>query len=417
MHRPGQNQQRVAGFGNSIAVPCLVFKNRQDTNSYKQNFNSSCAVPSSSSLNFCKPGKDGNLYKGMTIKLPQYTSKDYLVLGLVILPITLVINSAIFGGQYYSGWKTFLFTTLVSGIAFCIHFVICGGVAVLLKRRFQNDVGLRLTLMIILFILLTGLFLLILFKGYERFSFLDYTFNSTGFIWAYMGMAIVNMFLTFLHEGIDRYESWKANLKETEALKKVYRQGRLLGLKSQVNPHFLFNSLNSLSSLIHEDEKKGEKFLDEMSKVYRYMLQNDEEQLVQLGTELKFLDSYLHILLARHNDGLQVTVNVAEEDKQQWLPPLALQTIVENAVTQNSICKECPLEISLYADQQGNIIIKNNLMPKLMSGPQQEQTDPGLDNLVKKYKLMNRAPVLIETDARYRSITIPLIRNKEEAVL
>ncbi|MEO7923408.1 MAG: histidine kinase [Chitinophagaceae bacterium] len=353
----------------------------------------------------------------MTIKLPQYTSKDYLVLGLVILPITLVINSAIFGGQYYSGWKTFLFTTLVSGIAFCIHFVICGGVAVLLKRRFQNDVGLRLTLMIILFILLTGLFLLILFKGYERFSFLDYTFNSTGFIWAYMGMAIVNMFLTFLHEGIDRYESWKANLKETEALKKVYRQGRLLGLKSQVNPHFLFNSLNSLSSLIHEDEKKGEKFLDEMSKVYRYMLQNDEEQLVQLGTELKFLDSYLHILLARHNDGLQVTVNVAEEDKQQWLPPLALQTIVENAVTQNSICKECPLEISLYADQQGNIIIKNNLMPKLMSGPQQEQTDPGLDNLVKKYKLMNRAPVLIETDARYRSITIPLIRNKEEAVL
>ncbi|MEO6611600.1 MAG: histidine kinase [Chitinophagaceae bacterium] len=355
----------------------------------------------------------------MTIKLPRYTSKDYLVLAVVLLPITLLMNGIIFGPRYLSGWQEFLFTSVVSALAFSIHFTICGWIAVQLKKRFprENEVSKRLALMIATFILLTGLFLLILFKGYERIAFLDYTFNSPGFVWAYMGMAILNIFLTLLHEGIARYESWKANLTETEALKKVYRQGRLLGLKSQVNPHFLFNSLNSLSSLIHEDEKKGEKFLDEMSKVYRYMLHNDEEQLVQLSTELKFLDSYFHLLRVRHTEGLQMTVAIAEAEKEKWLPPLTLQTVVENVVSQNAICKECPLEISLHSDREGNIIITNNLMPKLISEPQEAAQDPGLENLVKKYKLLNRADVLIETVALQRTITIPLISNKEEVMV
>ena len=113
--------------------------------------------------------------------------------------------------------------------------------------------------MIVSFFFISGLLLYSIFKVYEFFPFLNYSFNENGFIWAYMGMAIINVFLTLLHEGIARYEKWKQNLEETEALKKVYRQSRLLGLKSQINPHFLFNSLNSLSCLIHEDEKKSER--------------------------------------------------------------------------------------------------------------------------------------------------------------
>jgi sensor histidine kinase YesM len=355
----------------------------------------------------------------MRIKLPRYTSRDYLILGIVILPITLIINSVILGSHYYSGWKAFLSTTALTALAFTIHFTLCGAVAVLLKKRLpkESQVSVRLTLMIITFILLTGLFLYVLFRGYESLPFLDYSFNEPGFIWAYMGMAIVNVFLTLLFEGIARYESWKNNLKETEALKKVYRQGRLIGLKSQVNPHFLFNSLNSLSCLIQEDQQKGERFLDEMSKVYRYMLHNDEETLVPLATELNFLHSYVHLLTARHNEGLKITVEVTGEAAEKWLPPLTLQTIIENIVAQNSICKECPLEIAVFTDDDNSIAIRHNLTPKLFTEYQEPVTDPGLDNLIKKYRLLNQRDVSIEQRDNLRVIRLPLIENKEEVVV
>ena len=355
----------------------------------------------------------------MKLNLPRYSSKDYLVLGIVILPLSLVLNSVIFGSFFFSNWSNFLLATLTTGILFSIDFVLCGAVAVILKKRLpgENQVGTRLTLMIITFILFTGLFLYLVFKGYEFFPSLHYTFNETGFTWAYIGMAIFNIFLTFLHEGISRYDNWKANLVETEALRKVYRQGRLLGLKSQVNPHFLFNSLNSLSSLIHEDERKGEKFLDEMSKVYRYMLHNDEEALVPLRTELKFLESYIYLLKERHQEGFTIKIDIAEEDKDKWLPPLTLQTITENIIAQNSVCRECPLEIQLHTDKDGYVVITNNILPKLATDTQ-DANDPGLDNLFHKFRLLNKPDVSIgDNSCGSRTIRLPLINNKEEVVL
>jgi two-component system, LytTR family, sensor kinase len=354
----------------------------------------------------------------MNFSLPRYTSKDYMVLGITIIPLTLALNSVIFGSDYYSNWPHFLFATAITALSLSINFVLCVAVAVILKKRFPEErlVGTRLTLMLTCFILFTGLFLYFLFKGYEQFPFLNYTFNEFGFTWAYMGMAIVNIFFTLLHEAIARYENWKANLAETEALRKVYRQGRLLGLKSQVNPHFLFNSLNSLSSLIHEDEKKGEKFLDEMSKVYRYMLQNDEEALVPLRTELNFFESYIYLLTARHQDGLKVNMLIPDEKKDLLLPPLTLQTITENIMAQNSVCRDCPLIISLQTGNDNSLTIEHNVLPKLASDPADE-TDPGLENLIKKYRLLNRPGVAIETEGSSRTIHMPLISNKEEVVL
>lgn len=357
----------------------------------------------------------------MKLKLPRYTSKDYLVLGLIILPLSLIMNSIIFQSRLFGNGPVFLFTLFVTASVFTIDFIACGSVAVILKRRFpsENQVFQRLFWMISVFILFTGLFLYLLFKGYEIFPFLEYQFNESGFIWAYIGMAIVNIFLTFLHEGIARYESWKTNLAETEELQKVYRQGRLLGLKSQINPHFLFNSLNSLSSLIHEDEKKGIRFLDEMSKVYRYMLHNDEETLVPLRTELGFLDSYIYLLQERHCDALKIDTTIREDDKDKWIPPLTLQAITEDIMAQNTVCRDTPLRVSLFTDAAGHFVIMHNVMPKMTTEPADQTTLSGscLDNLVSKYRLLNQPGVLIEEGVGYRTIRLPLITNKEEAVL
>ena len=353
----------------------------------------------------------------MKLRLPQYSGKDYLVLAITVLPFTCIINYSIFGSRYLTQAKIFWPATLFTAIVLSIYFTFCGAIAVLLKKRFpeENQSAKKFFFMIPSFLIMTGLFLLLLFKGYAASRYFDNPFSEKGFIWAYIGLGMINIFLTFLFEGIARFESWKTNQKETEKIKNAYKQSQLQALKSQVNPHFLFNSLNSLSSLISEDEDEAEKFLDEMSKVYRYMLRNDEDQLVPLETELQFVDAYFYLLKARYGEGLKLIVDIKEEDRSKLLPPLSLQVIIENAFTQNSISKISPLTISILSDQDNSIIIKNNIQYKTVTDVLDFET--GLDNLVRKYELLNQPPVNIEDFTNYRIIRLALLTKKAEVLL
>lgn len=353
----------------------------------------------------------------MKLKLPEYTSRDYLVLALVLLPITVIINSAVLQSKYFSSWAIFLTATCIAAFGFSLNFITCGGIAVLMKKRFpqERQIGIKLTCMVLTFFVITGLFLLMLFKGYEKVRFFNYSFNENGFVWAYIGMGIVNTFLTLLFEGIDRYENWSSNLQETEKLRNVFKQSQLHGLKSQLNPHFLFNSLNSLSSLISEDEEEAEKFLNEMSKVYRYMLRNEEDQLVTLQTELTFTESYMYLLKARYGDGLQLHIDVSAPAKGKYMPALTLQVLIENAFTQNCIDKTCPLHITISSTNDQTLIVKNNVQPKKVT--EENDTEAELDNLVHKYQLLNQPAVVIEEGRTERIIKVPLINQKEEVLL
>jgi two-component system LytT family sensor kinase len=348
--------------------------------------------------------------------LPQYSSKDYHVMMLVMLPFTLLLNSILFGRLYFSNLSVFVLATLITATAACIDFIACGYIAVFMKKRYPNEKQLakKLTLMILSFFVVTGLFLSTLFHGYEAIGFYDYTFYEKGFIWSYLAMAIVNVFLTLLHEGISRYDDWRANLKETDTLHNAYRKSQLLALKSQVNPHFLFNSLNSLSSLINENEQEAEKFLDEMSKVYRYMLRNDDDHLVSVQTELTFTDSYMYLLKARYGEGLKVFINIKDVAKSLCLPPLSLQVVIENAIYQNTISKSCPLYINICADNTENIVISNNVQPKQVTDVMDHEE--GLDNLVNKYRLLNNSTVIIKDSGFERRIKLPLLKSKKEEV-
>lgn len=350
------------------------------------------------------------------MKLPKYTTRDYLVLLWVILPITMVLNSIIFGKLYLSSITIFALATVISAIAFCIEFVICGFVAVALKSRFPHEKQLtkRLTLMIVTFLIITGLFLFSMFKGYEFIGFYGYTFNDSGFIWSYIAMGIFNIFLTFLHEGISRYEEWKANLRETEQVKLAYRQSQLQGLKSQINPHFLFNSLNSLSSLISEDEEAAEKFLDELSKIYRYMLRNEDDHLVTLQTELNFITSYFYLLNARYSTALKLTVDVDEASRNKSIPPLTLQHIIENTIAHNAFSKSLPLNVYIGVDE-GCLMIRHNVQCKM--GTSTSGCDRGFESLVEKYRLLNQTLFYVKEEDCERTIHVPLISNTERVAI
>jgi LytS/YehU family sensor histidine kinase len=213
-------------------------------------------------------------------------------------------------------------------------------------------------------------------------------------------------------EGVDRYEKWSASMEETDQLRKVFRQTQLQGLKSQLNPHFLFNSLNSLSSLISEDEEKAEQFLNEMSKVYRYMLRNDDEQLVTVATELQFIDSYFFLLHARYGEGIQLTIDVSEYAAQALVPPLSLQILLENALTQNSISKIKPLKIAIRSVNDACLEVRNNRQPKIINNT--SEIEAGVDLLVNKYRLLSSGDVVIEDGLDERLVRLPLIKHHEE---
>jgi two-component system, LytTR family, sensor kinase len=149
--------------------------------------------------------------------------------------------------------------------------------------------------------------------------------------------------------------------------------------------------------------------LNEMSKVYRYMLRGDEEQLVPLKTELRFIESYIHLLERRFGQSLQVQMRVRSEDLEKRIPPLSLQVLIENAFTQNSMSKTEPLVIQITSDGT-EVVVCNNRKPKVIGNA--IDFEAGLDNLVTKYRLLNAAELVIKDEEKQRSIYLPLIESK-----
>jgi LytS/YehU family sensor histidine kinase len=180
-----------------------------------------------------------------------------------------------------------------------------------------------------------------------------------------------------------------------------------------VNPHFLFNCFNSLSSLINEDEEEAEKFLDEMTKVHRYMLRSDDEQLVNVDEEIRFVQSYLYLVKARFGDTIQASVNVQASELEKKLPPLSLQVILENIIYTNAATREEPLKISIRCGAHDGLIIQNSVNPRMRKD--NSEYEEGLDNLVNKYKLLNQPPVTIAETEKEREISLPFI-HKEEVI-
>jgi len=347
------------------------------------------------------------------MKLPQYSGKDYIIMLWTLIPFTVLLNAITFGQQYFSSWQFFAVATLLTFILLCFSFILYGGVAVAFRNRFPEETQLvkRTGIVIGLFIIMTGLIIFGMFKIYETIPLFNFTFSEGTYLGAYGATVVLNIFLTILHEGVWKFESYKATLVETEMLKKEYMQSQLLGLKSQVNPHFLFNGLNSLSSLISEDPEKAEHFLDEMSKVYRYLLRNDDEQLVTLQTELQFIDSYYYLLKVRYGDGVRLTINITDEQRQCRIPPLTLQMLFENAFSLNTVSKDQPLKIEITSLKDEWLEVKNNVQQKV--GSDAGIIKEGMENIVNKFRLLCQKTVTIDDDGIHNVIRLPLLPKEE----
>lgn len=347
------------------------------------------------------------------LKLPEYNGKEKMVLPLLALPLAVILNAIYFSKTYISSPAFFFSTSLITFLELCIDFYICGMLAVLIRRRFpgEHEIVTKLGFMISTFILVSVLLKYFLAKLYEVLPFIKFEVNDNRLAWVCLSISIVNISLTFFMEGIARFQRWKTEQEESEKLAAAYKQSQLNALRSQVNPHFLFNSLNSLSSLIEEDEEKAETFLNEMSKVYNYMLRSDKGQLVPLHAELKFMESYNYLLKERFGEALQFKNDINQQDQAMLIAPLMLQVVTENAFSQNIISKSSPLVIRLQSTGEDQLCISHNLQPKVIA--KEMDTDLGLDTMIEKYQLMGESiTVKDETDGK-RYICFPLINQQK----
>jgi hypothetical protein len=346
-----------------------------------------------------------------SMNLPHYTKHDFSIFIWVMTPAIIVLNVLLFGSAYFRDLSTFIFASVVTTITLSLSWILHTWVAVTLRNRFnnENESPKRITIAILLFTIMTSLTLSLLFWGYGSFDFIQYELNEKRYEWALIGGVVANIFVTFLHEGVWSFEKWKTTLKETEQLKKEYMHSQLIGLKSQVNPHFLFNSLNSLSSLIHEDQQEAEKFLDEMSKVYRYLLKSSDEQLVSLDAELNFIRSYFYMLKVRYSGAVDLSIHVDPAMKDKHLPPLTLQILMESAFNLNTVSKEFPLRIEISTREDGWLQIKNNIQKKI--GDKTDNT--GIENIRNKFRLLCQECVSISDQQDSRIIQLPLMNFAE----
>lgn len=223
-----------------------------------------------------------------------------------------------------------------------------------------------------------------------------------------LGFAIMVFNLLYFSVKQKKDLEQKMNLLQKEVMTSKYKS-----LKSQISPHFLFNSLNTLTSLMYEDRDLASDFVTRLASSYRYILDNKEEDVVSLEKELNFLDSFIFMMNVRHSNAIVINTNIGVNPTAFSIPTLSLQMLVENAMKHNYFSKEKPMQINVYTVGKLALVVENTLRKREQEG---ESTQLGIKNIQKRYSLHTNQEVTVETENGYFKVTMPLLgRNALES--
>ena len=227
----------------------------------------------------------------------------------------------------------------------------------------------------------------------------------------YWSVLIITFIISSFMHGRSFLFSYKAAIVEGEELKRANLAGRYESLQNQVNPHFLFNSLNVLSSLVYKDADLSAKFIEQLAEVYRYVLEARHHEVVPLADEKKMLDAYLFLLGIRFEEQLDVSVDLPTTP-DDVVPPLVLQMLVENAVKHNVASRRKPLRLRITREGD-TLAVWNSFQPK-----QQLHTSlgVGLENIRERYVLLSKKSPDIRRDDTGFEVRLPILKMNEYAI-
>lgn len=242
-----------------------------------------------------------------------------------------------------------------------------------------------------------------------RHAFLPDSKTSLTLLSQFFNTLIPTICVTLVYESVVFFQDWKKNVLKTELLARENVQSQLEVLKNQLDPHFLFNSLNTLASLIDYENTGAQQYLERLSDVYRYVLLSREKDTVTLAEEMDFLDAYVYLNKVRFRDNLEVVKEISPEALQKQVAPLSLQMLVENALKHNIASREKPLKIHISQDGDSCILVANNLQEKIIL---EKSTKVGLRNISNRYQLLSNQQIEVMKEDGLFKVRIPMLQPK-----
>ena len=216
---------------------------------------------------------------------------------------------------------------------------------------------------------------------------------------------LVSVIILSIEISTQFFNKWKQSMIEAEKYKTESVEAQLQNLKNQINPHFLFNNMSVLSSLVYKDQDKAVDFINQLSKVYRYLLDNRNNELVSLENELAFIKSYIYLLQIRFDKNIIFHLTIEEQKRSQLIPPMAIQMLIENAIKHNEISEALPLTISIQT-VENKIVVINNL--QLRTNPE-VSSKSGLQNIKDRYHFYTDRSIEIIQDNQSFIVKLPLL--------
>jgi sensor histidine kinase YesM len=255
-------------------------------------------------------------------------------------------------------------------------------------------------------VLYSGVLSVLMLYVWRRFSRETYS-NWAPVINTSLVIIVLACFITNIYEIIFLNQEREYNLTRAEQLNIAKAQAELEALKNQIDPHFIFNSLNTLSFLITRDPQTARLYNDTLAKVYRYILGNRDKDLVLLKEEVEFISNYFYLLKIRFSEAVNMEIEITDLAAEDYLiPPISMQTLVENAIKHNEFTDSNPLTISVSVSSN-YVVIRNVIKPKQYASP---TSRIGLSNLDNRYKLITSRNIIIENNFKFFTVKLPILK-------
>lgn len=335
-----------------------------------------------------------------------------LVIPFVVMALNLIMFEDRVWKEREIWWVSFPLTTMLSFISFMIHVQYDHWVESRFPLLEQSSKRIALRSMVHVFVMTPSVILELLF--FDFFNILSYEIQLSHVYMVLLVGLCVNIIIESLNEADFIFQKYRESRLEKANIESISISQEFDSLKNQVNPHFLFNCFNTLSSLISIDKVRAEKFLNEMSKVYRYLLKNNQESMSTVESEVRFIDSYFKLMETRYGDAVKWNIQIDKQYEHYVLPSLSLQLLVENVVKHNALSKEKPVTIEIFTSAGSRLVVSNNVQPRTVKAL---SNGVGLQNIRAKYVLLKQKGFQIVEDQKNFTVILPLIWHNDPSKL
>lgn len=339
------------------------------------------------------------------IELGKFYSKWYILL-LWVLGISLLIGIFyhVFFGKDFS-LARLLLPSLINTVVLWAGSM---SIVIFVWRKFpweskpRQHILVELSLIVwllLLYITVIGFFLA--YKNHSSF-WVELKLNTVDIVFT----VLITFLIITIHEAVFFYRQWKLHFSKSIQLEKDNLEAQYNTLKAQVNPHFLFNSLNSLMGLL-DNHPTAEQYVQDLSEYLRYVLQSNTRELVDVDEEMESVAKFLNLQKLRFGENLHTHIELSAEARRMQIPPLTIQMLIENCIKHNTISGSKPLTIRVY-NTDNAITVENNIQLK----QSHESTGHGLRNIEGRYRFLAAKPIQITTTETHFSVSLPLIFPK-----